>query len=102
MASPPRGETIVQAGVGDGGTIVVLDVWQELMVTVPDPAEREIARETVDSSDLSILRLLPGGSSGRAPTSVLRVPFLALRAEIASITAGGSVPFAFQVEVVTP
>ncbi|MGA7172922.1 MAG: hypothetical protein WCB86_09800 [Candidatus Dormiibacterota bacterium] len=91
---------MVSVGAGDNGRTVVLNVGAELMVSLPNPSERELSDEMVRSSDASILQLLSDTQGIGRSQSVLRVPFRALRVGWAEITATGKVPFGLQVEVV--
>lgn len=77
----------------------MLAVGQELVLTLPNPSERDISRERVNSSDLSVLQVLsvPGSI---AESAVLRVDFRALQVGAAAVTAQGMFPYAVQVDVV--
>jgi hypothetical protein len=87
-------------GLGDNGTTVVVGVGQELVVTLPNPSEREMTREMVKSSNFSVLELLAEDQPAGQFVAVLRVPFRALRVGSARVTATGTVPFAVKIEVV--
>lgn len=90
----------ITVGSGDNGRTVVLVVGENLVVTLPNPSEREITHEMVRSSDLSILELLSADQSMGSSMAVLRVPFRALRVGMTAVRATGVVPFEIQVEVV--
>jgi hypothetical protein len=86
--------------LGDNGTTVVVLVGQELVVVLPNPSEREITREMVKSSNLTVLELVPGAQPAGQFVALLRVPFRALQVGSARVTATGTAPFTLQVEVV--
>lgn len=81
---------------------MIVDVGQVLVVTLPNPSEREIARETVKSSNLSVLQLVPEAQPVGQFVALLRVPFRAIQVGSATVTATGMAPFALKVEVVSP
>jgi hypothetical protein len=87
-------------GIGDNGTTVTVDVGQVVVVTLPNPSEREIAREMVESSNPAVLQLALEEQPAGQFVAVLRVPFRALHAGIATVTATGPAAFALQVRVV--
>ncbi|MGA8207553.1 MAG: hypothetical protein WB801_02160 [Candidatus Dormiibacterota bacterium] len=90
----------VTVGLGDNGTTVVVQVGQELVVTLPDPSERELTHELVKSSDIAVLRLIPATQPQGQLVALVRVIFRAEQVGVATVTASGTVPFRLQVEVV--
>jgi len=90
----------VTVGLGDDGTTVVVGVGQELVVTLPNPSEREMTREMVKSSNFSVVELLAEDQPAGQFVAVLRVPFRALRVGTAMVTATGTVPFTVKIDVV--
>jgi hypothetical protein len=87
-------------GIGDNGATVVVDVGQILVVTLPNPSEREINHDMVESSNPAVLQLTPQEQPAGQFVALLRVPFRALRAGVATITATGPAAFRLQVNVV--
>ena len=94
----PAGPTVA-VGIEDNGRTVIVAVGEDLVVTVPNPSERELGDEMVRSSVQSVLRLLSADESLGSSRAVLRVPFRALRVGSVVITATGSVHLAVQVKV---
>ncbi|MGH7608814.1 MAG: hypothetical protein ACREOD_02555 [Candidatus Dormibacteria bacterium] len=91
----------VYLDLGDNGQTVTLGLGQDVLVTVPNPSERDISRETVSSSNTAVLgSLLSAGTFGGSK-AVMRVPFEALQAGSATLSATGPFQFTVQVEVTT-
>jgi hypothetical protein len=90
----------VTVGIGDNGATVVVAVGQILVVTLPNPSERELTREMVESSNPAVLQLTPQEQPEGQFVALLRVPFRALRTGSATVTATGAAAFALQVKVV--
>jgi len=89
----------VTVGIGDNGATVVVGVGQILVVILPNPSEREIAHELVESSNPAVLELTPEEQPAGQLVAVLRVPFRALRTGIATVTATGPAAFTLRVKV---
>jgi hypothetical protein len=87
-------------GIGDNGATVVVDVGQILVVKLPNPSEREITHEMVESSNPAVLQLTPQEQPAGQFVAVLKVPFRALHTGSATVTATGPAAFAMQVKVV--
>ncbi|MGA9775910.1 MAG: hypothetical protein WBU92_08325 [Candidatus Dormiibacterota bacterium] len=87
--------------LGDNGKTIVVMVGQEVVVTVPNPSERELSREMVRCSNLAVLGPLASAQPAPHLISVLQVPFKALEVGSATITAVGLLPLSVVVEVVS-
>ncbi len=91
--------TSVAVGLGNNHQTVTVQVGEEVLVTVPSPAERELSRESVRCSNPAVLQQQLSSGSRGVPSGVLRVPFVARSDGSATLSATGPVAFTIEVDV---